>query len=557
METGKSRITKCSRALTVALAASMIFTACGAPASSAASGTESASSSTADPTAKESPMLAEMVSAGEIPSLEERLPEQPYVAKMGSIDAVYGGELRLAFKGDDCAEYGWLNGGVARVLQQDSIGDKETLPYANTVESYDINDDYTEYTFHMRKGMKWSDGEPLTTEDVRFWWEDVILNSEITPSLDSMWLSPKGAQMELSILDEYTFVCKFADSNMMFPWHLSLDWRNNTMFFLPSHYLKNLHKDYADPEQFKKDLAANGYSEEDWGQYFTAFGWGPDGPDKITTSKPGCPVLTPYYKAEQVSPTVWIMKRNPYFFQVDEAGRQLPYIDTIRVEQVTETSMLTMKAMAGEIDYLREAISTLDVPVLKESESTGNYTTVTVPHPSVPFLTFNCGYEKDPAIAEIFNTREFRQALNYAIPREEILENLYLGQAKLSYHVPGEYSVEKANALLDQIGMDKRDSEGFRLRPDGTPFTIDFQYAKYGTNFGEMVEIIRQGWAEVGIRLLPKEVDVSLEGQLFSSNEYQIRMLWADPAVYEKNPTMWYKNTDYQNSPRYLTYYSR
>ncbi len=507
---------------------------------------------------KESPMLAEMVAAGTLPPLEERLPENPFVAHQGSAEAVYGGQLRLAFNGATSPEYSWLSGALGRTLKQDTVGTIDELPYANVVEKYEINDSATEYTFYMRKGLKWSDGAPVTTEDVRFWWEDVILNTDITPSIPSIWRSPEGELMELVIQDEFTFSCKFADSYLMFPWTLSSDWRGEPIFFMPAHYLKGFHKDYADPAKLSADLKAQNYAEEDWGRYFEAFGWGPftqDGPRNITVAKIGCPVLFPYYKSEQISPTVWIMQRNPYFFQVDEQGRQLPYIDTIRVEQVSETSMLTMKAMAGEVDYMREAMSAIDIPVLKGSEESGNYSVVPLVHISSIYITFNLGYEDDPGLADIFAIREFRQALNCAINRQEILSNLYLDQGKMPYHIPGDYDPDQANQLLDSIGMDKRDAEGFRLRPDGTPFTIDFQYAKYGTNFGEFVEIVRQSWAEVGIRILPKEVDRALFVEMRNANKNQVTVLWADPTAYGQNPAMWLTSVRGHMSANYYTFY--
>lgn len=522
----------------------------------ASGGTSAAETDTAggtDEAAKESPMLAELVEAGKLPALEERLPKTPRVTELGSADAVYGGEMQLAFQGSSCSEYGWMN--RASVLNQPGIGSMEELPYANAVESYDINDDCTEYTFHLREGMRWSDGAPLTTEDVRFWWEDVINNTAVTPTVDAMWTS-NGELMELEIVDEYTFRCKFKTTYLLFPWQLSLAWRSNTIFFLPAHYLKQFHVDYAEASAYEKALADAGYSKEDWGQYFTAYGWGPNGPNELTTAMMGCPVLTPYVVTDHPSPTVWMAERNPYYFEVDELGRQLPYIDRIRIEQVAETSMLTMKAMAGEVDYLRESVSTLDIPVLKENESNGGYRTVPLYSHDAVYFNLNFGFDEDEGWMEIVNNREFRQALNLAINRQEILSNLYLDQGELSYHVPSDYDLEKAKSLLDGIGMDQADSEGFRTRPDGSKFQIDFEYAKLGTEFSDFVEIIRQNWADIGIRMIPKEIDRSLWSQKYDANELQVRMLWCDFPVCESNPVMWDWSIPIRASSKYLTYYN-
>ncbi len=512
---------------------------------------ETVSSEQAD--MKESPMLTERVESGDLPPLEERLPEVPRVTEMGSAEAVYGGEMQLAFQGVSSSEYGWMNS--ARVLNQEGIGTMEEMPYANVVESYDTNEDYTQFTFHMRKGMRWSDGEPLTTEDVRFWWEDVTNNTAITPTVDAMW-SVNGELMELEIIDEYTFQCNFSESYLLFPWNISLAWRSNPIFFLPAHYLKQFHVDYAEPEAYAAALEEAGYAKDDWGQYFTAYGWGPNGPNELTTAMLGCPVLTPFVITEHPSPTVWIAERNPYYFEVDELGRQLPYIDSIRLEQVAETSMLTMKAMAGEVDYLREAVSTQDIPVLMENEDTGGYRTLPLLSHDAVYFNLNFGYDADEGWREIVNNRDFRQALNYAINRQEILSNIYLDQGELAYHVPSEYDLEKANELLDGIGMDQRDEEGFRTRPDGSKFQIDFEYARLGTEFADLVEIFRQNWAEIGIRVIPKEIDRSLATQKYNANEIQTRMLWCDMEVCEGNPVMWDWSIPIRSSSKYLTYYN-
>lgn len=502
---------------------------------------------------RESPMLTELVEQGKLPALEERIPLTPKVTSLGAADAVFGGTMNLAFNGSTCAEYSWMNS--ARVVDQDGLGNMDELPYANVVESYEVNDDFTEFTFRIREGTKWSDGEPLTTEDVRFWWEDVMNNPEITPSIDGMWKAD-GELMQLDILDEYTFKCSFASSYLMFPWQLSLGWRSDTMFFIPSHYLKELHKDYADEAELKTKLSAANYSVEDWAQYFTAYGWGPEGPNSLTTAVIGCPVLTPFVVVEHPSANIWIAERNPYYWEVDEQGRQLPYVDRIRIEQVADTSMMSMKAMSGEVDYMREALSTADMPVLKENEQTGSYRAVPLTRHDAVYFNLNFGYDTDPGWAEIVNNTKFREALNIAIDRQTILSTLYLDQGQLSSHTSSEYDVERANALLDEIGMDQRDADGFRLRPDGTPFRIDFEYAKLGTEFSDFVEIIQGNWKEIGINMVPKVLDASLWSQKYESNDIQTRMLWCDLEVCEANPVMWDWSLTVRSSTKYTEYYN-
>lgn len=507
----------------------------------------------AEDVVKESPYLTAKVDAGELPPLEERLPLRPYVNDKGVAEAVYGGQMELAFNTTTSSEYSWMN--KAYVLKSDGLGSTSELPVGNLVEEWSVSEDAKVYTFKIREGLKWSDGVPVTTEDVRFWWEDVVNNPAITPTINSMW-QINGKLMELEIVDEYNFVCTFADSYILFPWQLSLAWQSEVMFFLPSHYLKNLHIDYADKEQLTADCEANGYTIEDWAEYFVAYGWGPDGPNALLTAKIGLPVLTPYRVVENPSVGVYIAERNPYYWEVDEQGRQLPYIDTIRITQVADVSTLLMKIMSGEVDYARESMAISDYPMLKQNEANGGYLALPMKSHDAMFWHFNYGYTLDEEWRQIVNTREFRQALNMAIDRDNILDNVYLGLAEKPYHFPSEYDVAKANELLDSIGMDQRDADGYRMTPSGKPFAIEHLYAEYGSDFTQVLQIVQQNWADIGIRMTPKIADGSMITQLNNASEIQTRMFFVDFPVYDGNPVMWDWSIPIRASLRYQVYYN-
>ena len=501
----------------------------------------------------DSPYLTAKVEAGELPALEDRLPKEPYVSTKGAQDAVYGGQMELAFNTTSSSEFGWMN--KAYVLKSDGLGSAGELPVGNLVDEYTVSEDAKVYTFHIREGLRWSDGEPVTTEDVRFWWQDVVNNEAITPSINSMWVM-NGEPMQLEIIDEYTFVCTFSDSYILFPWQLSLAWQSEPMFFLPSHYLKNLHIDYADQDQLKADCEAAGYRLEDWAEYFIAYGWGPDGPNELRTAKIGCPTLNPYVITSNPSVGVYIAERNPYYWEVDEFGRQLPYIDTVRITAVADISTLLMKIMSGEVDYARESMAIADYPMLKQNEANGGYKALPMKSHDAMFFHFNYGYTLDEEVRQIFNTREFRQALNMAIDRDNIIDNVYLDLAEKPTHFPSEYDVDKANELLDSIGMNQRDAEGYRLTPAGKPFAINFQYAEYGTDFTACLEIIQQNWAEIGIRMTPKVTDGSLITELNNASEIQTRMFFCDFPVCDGNPVMWDWSIPIRASLRYRVYYN-
>lgn len=385
--------------------------------------------------------------------------------------------------------------------------------------------------------------------------EDVVNNEAITPTINSMW-QINGKPMELEIVDDYTFICSFDDSYILFPWQLSLAWQSEVMFFLPSHYLKNLHIDYADQEQLAADCEAAGYGIEDWAEYFIAYGWGPEGPNSLLTAKIGCPTLNPYVITSNPSVGVYIAERNPYYWEVDELGRQLPYIDSIRITQLADVSTLLMKIMAGEVDYARESMAISDYPMLKQNEENGGYVALPMKSHDAMFWHFNYGYTLDEEWRQIVNMREFRQALNMAIDRDNIIDNVYLGLAEKPYHFPSDFDIEKANELLDSIGMNERDSEGYRLMPSGKPFAIEFLYAEYGSDFTQVLQIVQQNWADIGIRMTPKIADGSLITQLNNASEIQTRMFFVDFPVYDGNPVMWDWSIPIRGSLRYQVYYN-
>lgn len=507
----------------------------------------------AEDVVKESPYLTAKVEAGELPPLAERIPVNPLVSTQGAVDAVYGGQMELAFNTATSAEYGWMN--KAYVLKSDGLGSTSELPVGNLVDDWSVSEDAKVYTFHIREGLKWSDGVPVTTEDVRFWWEDVVNNEAITPTINSMW-QINGKLMELEIVDEFTFVCTFADSYILFPWQLSLAWQSEVMFFLPSHYLKNLHIDYADRNQLTAACEAAGYTIDDWAEYYIAYGWGPDGPNNLLTAKIGCPTLNPYVITGNPSVGVYIAERNPYYWEVDELGRQLPYIDTVRITQVADVSTLLMKIMAGEIDYARESMAISDYSMLKQNEANGGYLALPMKSHDAMFWHFNYGYTLDEEWRQIVNTREFRQALNMAIDRDNIIDNVYLDLAEKPTHFPSEYDVDKANELLDAMGMDKRDAEGYRMMPSGKPFAIEHLYAEYGSDFTQVLQIVQQNWADIGIRMTPKIADGSLITQLNNASEIQTRMFFVDFPVYVGNPVMWDWSIPIRASLRYQVYYN-
>jgi len=494
----------------------------------------------------EAPVLAEMVKKGELPPIEERLPENPliYVAgteipieDMSEIEiGKYGGTLRIVNPGSPGGGEWWA---INRepLLNQPGFGSPGEKPVGNILERFDMSEDAREFTFYMRKGMKWSDGEPLTTEDVRYAYEDVLLNEELTPVFPTWLSNSDGTPCEVEIVDEYTFKIKFKDSYALFPYTLSLHWQtwDSGPLIQPSHYMKQFHIKYTSLEELKPLLEENGLSENEWYRLHSLYSWSGG---SLSETRVNCPTLSAYVLVDMPSAQVAILKRNPYYFKVDAEGNQLPYIDEIRADTVTSVDMLPMKIMGGEVDLGRQAVSIKEIALYKENEAKGGYLVKLLKHHTVIPITFTYSTQDD-GIRELLWNKKFREALNLAINREEIIDAVYNTFGELSQITPSEYNPEKAKQLLDEIGLDKRDSNGFRLRPDGSKLELIIETDAPSTDFIPMIEIMVENWKDIGLNVRFNQIDSNLLTSRVEANETQIVVSsWLDLPVIQGNPYM-------------------
>ncbi|MFY9176020.1 MAG: ABC transporter substrate-binding protein [Caldicoprobacterales bacterium] len=494
----------------------------------------------------EAPDLKELVDKGELPPVEERLPEEPLIYVAGTEVPLedmpeleigkYGGTLRVINPGSPGGGEWWA---INRepLLNQPGFGEPGEKPFGNVVKDFDMVDDGKTFVFHMRKGLKWSDGEPVTTEDVRFAFEDVLHNEELTPQFPK-WLSNlDGTPCELNILDEHTFEIKFKESYALFPYTLSLHWQtwDSGPIIQPAHYMKKFHINYTSQEELKPLLEENGLEDNEWYRLFSLYSWAGGG---LSETKIGCPTLTAYVLEEMPDAQTAILRRNPYYFKVDAAGNQLPYIDEIRASTVASVEMLPMEIMGGQADLARQAISVKEIALYKENEEKGGYTVGLYNfHCPIP-ITFNYS-NPEREWTEIIENRQFREALNLALDRDEIIDAVYNGLASPSDFTPGEHNPDKANELLDSIGLDQRDSEGWRLRPDGKRMELLIETSAPSTDFIPMIEIIVENWRDIGIYTTMNQVDGSLLGTRQEADETRVVISsWMDLPVARSNPYM-------------------
>ena len=476
----------------------------------------------------QAPSLKALESSGQIPSLAERVGPEPMVVRPKQEVGTYGGTWRLVSIGGGnrghCMQYTRYGG-----LVRNSYDLNTVIP--DMAKSFKQSADGKEYTFTLRKGVKWSDGESYGMDDIKFYWEDVLNNAELTPSFPG-WLKSGGEPGEFVQVDDYTFKIVFKDA---YPTFLTRMASPNARLFLlsPAHYLKQFHPAYT----AKADLDAKVKEMEfdDWIQLFN---------DRwdfwINTDLPtvaAWKVVVPYGDSDRI-----VLERNPYFWKIDTEGNQLPYIDKVTVAIVSDAEIMTMKVLSGEVDFsgppVGENIS--ELPLYLENQEKGGYIVgKSSPPAHAIYLTFNQNHQ-DPVKRQILTDARFRFAMSYAIDREEIIELVFMGQSEPSQIAPLrgradfheelwstaiEYDPDLANQLLDEMGLDKKDSEGYRLGPDGkrVSFTIiTYPAVKSWEDTG--VIIAQKYWKAVGIDAAVKVLDRTLWSETWQSAQHDINI---------------------------------
>ena len=499
----------------------------------------------------EAPMLAELVAAGTLPPVEERLPAPEDLLVIEPLNEIgkYGGTWRRGFTGPGDGQNGHRVAGSDRLLFWDSENFPELTP--NLAKSWEVSEDSKTITVMLRKGLKWSDGAPFTTADIVFWYEHMYQNKELVPVPSPFFNTEKGATLEA--VDEYTVKFTFPESNSLFAEVLASSvnvFGGQAVFgnvglggFAPAHYLEQFHPDFVDQADLDALVASEGF--DNWVNLFK---------DKNTWARnPDLPVLTPWKTVNSIATDNWVLERNPYYYGVDTAGNQLPYIDRISMTLAENLEVLNLRAVAGEYDYQSRHISLANLPVLLENAEANGYTVHLDPaqHGADGAFQFNQSYQADEEIGKWLRTVDFRRALSLAVDRDKINEILFLGigtpgsavVAETSPFNPGpEYrtlwspsqpDLEQANAMLDAIGLTEKDAEGYRLRTDnGERLIIELPTIPAFIQFTQLAELVKEDWAKVGIFANVVEQERSLVEQRRAANELQI-FVWQNDGTDE------------------------
>ncbi len=495
----------------------------------------------------EPPLLAGRVKNGSLPPLNQRLPEKPML--IGGRDAigVYGGEVRMIHNDPTgfLSSYDWNS---ERLLHYSDIDMRTIVP--NIFESWETSGDGITFTIHLRKGMKWSTGDPVTTEDIRFTWEDYLNNQDLNPKLD--WhFRYGGAPMKVDIIDDYTVKITHAAPFGNFPAHMTRFEGGSTFgLLLPSTFLKQFHAKYTDQAKLEADARANNLGT--WAQWFNkhtglGFGtWGDYAPGYTDTGL--YPQLSAWHVVSKSPDGVYQLERNPFYWKTDLSGNQLPYFDTMRFDYTPTNVAYKLKLAQGELDALgMHDVTIADYPYYKENESKSNYKIGDyISCMGDRYALFPQFVQTgDTVLEDIINDPHFLQALSMGINRDEINQSLFFGSARMGQMSPmpsSKYYKEKygtawaafdkdaANKLLDAMGLDKLSAQGIRLRKDGDPLTFTIEHAgmRVGPAAGKLAGMVAAYWRDLGIDASAKEIQEALYNQRMNDGQVNCGLWHAD-----------------------------
>jgi peptide/nickel transport system substrate-binding protein len=475
----------------------------------------------------ESPVLAEQVAAGNLPALDERLPAAPMVVDR---TGKYGGTLRLGATDTSLFPWDLKNcGGIMGTPLRLSENLQGVVP--NVWESYEISDDFTILTGHMRQGLKWNDGAPHTADDWVFWYEDFLKDPDLTPT-PGQWFMVGGTLMDFEKLDDYTVRMTFHAPNPSFPMvnlaHCYGFWDDNA---LPRHYLEQYHIKYN--EKAEEDAKAAGF--DFWYQLF--------GQKRGPWGNAEVPRLGAYI-VETENPDGVSYVRNAYYWLVDSQGNQLSYFDAAYMDRVDDATVIEAKAVTGEYDYVDSwQLVPKNYQTYKEGEATGGYKVYTWKSGlgAEMCYNFNMNYQ-DEVWRNVFSDKRFRQALSIAINRDEINEVLYFGLAtpcQLTAHPTSrhykpeyaeawaQYDPDTANQMLDEIGLKWDDNHELRLLPDGRPMKLSYD----SQNDSPIHELVGEYWKAVGIQVDYKVITRTLLRPKIQANEEPMSNWNADECI--------------------------
>lgn len=428
-------------------------------------------------------------------------------------DPKMGGTLYLALSGapQSFNFYGTLDNNAYTVIGQMLVGLVEQHPVTNAIgpalaESWEVSPNNREVTFHLRD-VFWSDGVPVTSDDVIFTFKYFVMNSVARGnSIARFTIDNKLVEWEK--IDDKTVKAVLPAPYAAFFTVLA------PAYIYPSHALEGKF-DKSKPDSVNDVWLTNTRASE-------------------------IPANGPFMLVEYVTDQKVVMKKNPNYWKLDVYGNKLPYVDRLEYLVVSDAQVRLAKFMAGEIDYT--AVSAKDFPTLKERELGGGPFRVflaepTQPTPSPIHIAFNFDTE-NLKLRELFRTTQFRQAMEYAVDRERIIDEVYNGLAvfggtpvlpanKAFYNPQIEsirrpFDLKKAAATLDKLGYKDVNGDGLREYPDGSKFEFVITVQSSPQEYQDVAYIFSQALESVGVKANLQILDSSLTGQMFGAGNFEV-----------------------------------
>ncbi len=460
----------------------------------------------------EPPALKSKVQNDILPRLSQRIPQDPWIVDLQTQKKQpgrYGGELRLLLgKQKDTRLLTVYS--YARLVCYTT--DFRLQP--DLLKSFDVKEDRI-FTLHLRRGHRWSDGHPFSAEDFRYYWEDVLNNPDLPPLSFPKELLVENETPVFQVIDEFTVRYSWSKPNPIF-----LQWLAGARppsIYRPAHYLKQFHIRYGDQKKIKdlvKKERKRNWAELHFSRDRSYLGDNPD-----------LPTLQPWKNTTHPPADRFVFTRNPYYHRLDKNGRQLPYIDRVIIT-LGATDTIPLRVGSGEADLQARYLRFDHYTFLKQAAKRNAFRVFLWQRPKsshkalYPNLNAN-----DPVWRDLFRDVRFRKALSLAIDRHEINQVIYFGLAQESNNTVlpesplfrpdyktlwGTFDLKKANALLDDVGLTKRDDEGVRLLSDGRPMHLIVETAGESTEDTDILELIHDSWQKIGIALFvrPSQRDV-------------------------------------------------
>jgi len=474
-----------------------------------------------------------------LPALADRLPSEPLIVVPYAEVGKYGGTFDVLSNATEAGTSDFLS--VRHVNLVRFSDDLQTI-VPDVAKGWDWNDDFTQLTFHLREGHKWSDGAAFTSADVKFWYDNLALDANVIAKPKD-YVLVGGEPMTVDTPDATTVVFNLPAPKPGLLAHFATSFAQG---FQPVHFLGQFHPDIdanadanAQAIGFENGLAVVSayYGNSDWTDTPTPMLASPEKAAGMPADT--MPTLESHILISESTEGRHLVA-NPYYFMVDTTGQQLPYISEQDEIFINDNEVRILKLVNAEVDYKSQSLQLTSAPLLLENQEKGNYSIDLRPGIAQSVFAFNVTHE-DMEKRKVFGDLRFRTAMSVAMNREELSEVAFFGLGAPSQYIgfspaPAfvddkwkthmtQYDPAIANGLLDELGMKDTDGDGFRELPNGDKLVVNLQFSIQGIP-GELVQLVGQNWAEVGIQSTIKEVTPDEYRSAQSSNKLDVAM-WA------------------------------